>query len=328
MSPAAPLALGLALIAAPVAAQDTTTITGKAYYLARIALPPDAEILVAVHEAAGEGPGAPLATAVTPTDGAQVPIPFEIEVPLRDVVSSSPYAVEVAIRQGVNVSWRSEPVTVALDEAPVDIGEVRLNPYKVLAFQTVFQCGNVTARFGMDGNQLALVVDGRTFQMAETRAASGARYEAAGDPETVFWSKGEEAMLTVAGEDHPTCRPLAEPVSGRTVLPGAPWVVETIGGEPVLADGPTATLEFTGEGGLSGRSSCNRYSAQYAVNGELLSVDPRIAVTQMACDPPILEQERDFLDALTSAQRWRVADGTLTINGDTTLTARRIGEAE
>jgi membrane-bound inhibitor of C-type lysozyme len=37
------------------------------------------------------------------------------------------------------------------------------------------------------------------------RAASGAKYEAEGDPATTFWSKGDKATLTIRGQALPEC---------------------------------------------------------------------------------------------------------------------------
>ncbi len=68
-----------------------------------------------------------------------------------------------------------------------------------------FQCGDheVTARF-IEG-RARLVADSQTIDLVQVEAASGARYEAAGDPLTVFWNRGDEASLTLSGEDFPPC---------------------------------------------------------------------------------------------------------------------------
>lgn len=68
-----------------------------------------------------------------------------------------------------------------------------------------FQCGEleVTARF-IEG-RARLVADSQTIDLVQVEAASGARYEAAGDPLTVFWNRGGEARFTLSGEDYPPC---------------------------------------------------------------------------------------------------------------------------
>jgi membrane-bound inhibitor of C-type lysozyme len=41
--------------------------------------------------------------------------------------------------------------------------------------------------------------------MKRSVSASGERYEAKDDPKTVYWNKGNDAIVTVAGEDYPEC---------------------------------------------------------------------------------------------------------------------------
>jgi len=328
MSRLFPLALAFAILAAPAAAaqEPVTVFTGETIYSEFISLPPDAEITVALREAASGGIGAVVARAARRTDGAQAPLPFRLEVPSRRLVPESPYALEIAIRLAGSVRWQSEPVPVEPAGGTVDVGQILLHSSEPGASSTVLRCGHMTVRFGTVDDRAVLEVEGQTFTMVETRSASGARYEAEGDPSTVFWSRGDEAILTLQGEELPTCRTIGNAVSGRDVLTGGEWIVETIGGAPVLDEAPDATLAFTADGRLAGRASCNRYTTGYAVNGPRLSVDPRIAVTQMACPPPILDQERRFLDALAAAKRWTVEGRTLTIAGGAAISARRVRE--
>ncbi|KAA5802458.1 lysozyme inhibitor [Alkalicaulis satelles] len=69
-----------------------------------------------------------------------------------------------------------------------------------------FVCGEleVNARFIED--RARLEADSQTIDLIQVEAASGARYEAAGDPLTVFWSQGDEASLTLSGESYPECQ--------------------------------------------------------------------------------------------------------------------------
>jgi putative lipoprotein len=220
---------------------------------------------------------------------------------------------------------RSAPITVEPAADGVDVGEVLLRAHEPLAFATSLLCGDVSARFGVEDDRATLEVGGERFPMTRTRTASGARYEAEDDPQTFVWQKGEEATVEVRGTALPPCRVLDAPVSGRDVLPGAEWAVETVNGAAAL-DEPSATLEFTAEGNLSGRASCNRYSTAYAVNGPFIAVDPRVAVTQMACPPPVLDQERAVLDVLAEARTWSLEpDGALLVEtaDGRALTARR-----
>jgi heat shock protein HslJ/membrane-bound inhibitor of C-type lysozyme len=95
-----------------------------------------------------------------------------------------------------------------------------------------FSCGGeaVTVTFG-DG-AAEVMRGGETLAMPAAVAASGARYEAAGDPTTSFWNKGENGTLTIRGEALPLCVPAAsvftatgnEPGWRVDIAPGA-WLV-------------------------------------------------------------------------------------------------------
>lgn len=108
------------------------------------------------------------------------------------------------------------------------------------------------------------------------------------------------------------------------LLHGPAWVVERIGGEPVLGDAPV-TIEFGEDGRIAGLASCNRYLATYELTGEGLSIAGG-AATMMACAPALMAQERRFLDALDAVRRFEIApDGALVLLADDgpQLVARR-----
>jgi len=61
----------------------------------------------------------------------------------------------------------------------------------------------VKAFSGADAGELFLSVNGKNYIMKRTVSASGARYEAVNDPDTVLWSKGASVTLTVGGVVYP-----------------------------------------------------------------------------------------------------------------------------
>ena len=61
----------------------------------------------------------------------------------------------------------------------------------------------VNAFSGADADELSLTVDGKSYIMKRAVSASGARYEAVNDPETVLWNKGASVTLTVGGVVYP-----------------------------------------------------------------------------------------------------------------------------
>jgi len=90
-------------------------------------------------------------------------------------------------------------------------------------------------------------------------------------------------------------------------LPGTSWRLVSLGGEAVL-EKPEATLEFPEAGKASGRASCNRFFGTVEVSGESIRFGP-LAATKMSCGDAADTQERKYLDALQSAERFDF-DGT------------------
>jgi heat shock protein HslJ len=89
------------------------------------------------------------------------------------------------------------------------------------------------------------------------------------------------------------------------------WRVVELDGAP-LAPQSKITLDFGADGRLSGMASCNRYGAGYRLEGATLSFSRGFA-TQMACPPPIMQQERRFFDLLQTKLSWAVEKDRLTL---------------
>jgi heat shock protein HslJ len=182
----------------------------------------------------------------------------------------------------------------------------------------LFRCGDTMAEAHFDGPQLALQIDGIVYRLTQVQAADGAKYESA-TGNVMFWNKGRQATLRMFTQTYPTCRQVmdnTEPgaAAGAPALEGGEWVVETIAGTEVIADS-RVTLSFLPEGRLAGRGSCNRYSGNYAANGQNLSVGA-IAATRMACAPALMAQEQAFFEALRAVVRRESAEaGRLVLIG-------------
>jgi heat shock protein HslJ len=74
------------------------------------------------------------------------------------------------------------------------------------------------------------------------------------------------------------------------------------------------TLEFSGDGKVSGSAGCNSYSGTFEEDGTKLAIS-QVAVTLMACQEPtgIMEQEIAFLNALAAVQGYRIGGGQLAL---------------
>lgn len=99
-----------------------------------------------------------------------------------------------------------------------------------------------------------------------------------------------------------------------STLAGTAWVLTGIGGEPVAAD-VAATLTFPDAEQVAGHASCNRFSGAVRIDGARLSLGP-LALTRMACGPPLDEQEAAYTSALETATRFEVTAGQLLLYED------------
>lgn len=89
------------------------------------------------------------------------------------------------------------------------------------------------------------------------------------------------------------------------------WEVIELNGPPIMAGtqitmlieadippAPGQQLQYVpGKGGVTGKAGCNQYGAEYTLTGEGISFGDAFH-TEMACEPEIMAQEADFLDAL------------------------------
>jgi len=89
------------------------------------------------------------------------------------------------------------------------------------------------------------------------------------------------------------------------------WILSTLDGQsPVV--GSVITAVFSTDGKVGGSSGCNSYSAGYQVRGENLTIEPAVS-TLMACAEPLMQQESDYLAALSDTRTFDVAVATLTL---------------
>ena len=70
----------------------------------------------------------------------------------------------------------------------------------------VLRCGDQQVAARLEGERLRLRLGNETFALQHAPAASGAKYVAPDDPTTIFWTKGQRAMLTVRGRSYPECQ--------------------------------------------------------------------------------------------------------------------------
>lgn len=220
------------------ASGQTREITGSVTYLARIALPPEARMVVELR-----GPDERLiAQTERPTEGAQVPLAFTLDAP-----EGRGGTLRAALASGAEVIWVSHPVVIPAAGGSVALPELVLYRWQPMGFASRMLCGDTEVEIGFIGEGARLRIDGRYIDMVPAAAASGSRFEVAGDPTTFFWARGDRALVALDGAQLPECSLAipAEvfPLAAEGGTPDAPWHLESDGrGLTLLSPGAPALV--------------------------------------------------------------------------------------
>lgn len=184
-------------------------LRGSLNYNARIALQPESEAIVELVrlQAGAEPSEQAVADQQIGLVGRQVPINFTLEVPRSLLGADERYELRALIRESGKVSWQADALPLGELEESLDLGELTLLPARSAGFSSILECGQLQISAGYEDTDLILQVAGDRYRMLPVRSASGARFEAEGDPSTRFFSKGENALLILRGQPYPECVP-------------------------------------------------------------------------------------------------------------------------
>ena len=119
------------------------------------------------------------------------------------------------------------------------------------------------------------------------------------------------AVLALAGCD------LLVPPAGESELDGEWTLVGGVhGGDPLpLPDDAPITMTVDGSE-IGGRAACNTYGGEIALDGDRITIGA-MSMTEMGCQPAIMEAEAAYVAALADVERWSRADEALTLSGET-----------
>jgi heat shock protein HslJ len=105
--------------------------------------------------------------------------------------------------------------------------------------------------------------------------------------------------------------PPADPAGG---LVGTRWDLVEMGGTADFAR-IVPTIEFRQDGAIAGFAACNSFSGSFTLDGDAVTVGP-IVSTKMACAPPAMAVEAEYLQALSRVSTWSIEpDGRLLLGG-------------
>lgn len=190
------------------------SFTGSLSYRARIALPPQAEVVLTMRDLNSATVSAEHRFEIGER---QVPIPFDWAVDSAQMNAGGPHEFLASIEIDGEPRWVSAPLRVT-PSAPA-LGEILLTPRDVAQPSSTFLCGNTLVRFMPgDGDMADMQIANSAYAMQQVVAASGAKYENLGNPNTVFWSKGDGASVSVDGASLPECHKIEEAETRKTTV--------------------------------------------------------------------------------------------------------------
>ena len=187
-------------------------VSGTVAYRERIALPPDAKVIVSLEDVTRRGKTGSFIAQQIIRPSTQVPIPFNLRYIPEAIDRSHRYIVTASILDVQDgVIWTTEePVAISFNapEKPIAILLQRaVNPNAIAPPSANtgmgYKCDDTEfiAKFGADKVQILLA--GRTLTLPHVVSGSGARYS---DGNNTFWSKGNEAQLELNGVSYKGCK--------------------------------------------------------------------------------------------------------------------------
>lgn len=191
-------------------------LTGNVTYRERIALPPDARVIVSLEDVTRANRTGQFVAQQTMQPKTQVPIAFDLHYLPQSIAQDHRYAISATIIDGREQPlWASEPILVSFtdQDKPITIPVVRVTNLDIApAPKTVmpFKCDKIAmiARFGDE--KVELMLPGRTVTLPQVISGSGARYS---DGSTTFWNKGDTALFEMNGVEYKDCRADPLPVN-------------------------------------------------------------------------------------------------------------------
>ena len=179
-------------------------VKGDLTYRERIALPSTARAIVECRE--GTSADGPLVVATaSDLNGAQVPVPFQLDVPRGRLVPGRFYGVRGAVFVDGIPRWVTNPEALETGADSMNLATWWMRQADEGDFRSTLTCGEERVGIRYRPDAMLLTVGTETFVLKPVPAASGARYEAVGDSTTSLWNKGDRALVVVRGRQLTEC---------------------------------------------------------------------------------------------------------------------------
>lgn len=303
-------------------------VSGHLTMRERIALSPLAIAEIALVDA--NNPDAPVfGQQRIPFNGRQVPIPFNLGVEQSRLQPGGSYILRGAIQDGdAGMRWTVE-TPLGADPAG---GRVDAGTLVVVRDQSAAAPGPtppITTGYRARGNEPGWLLEFGNSELNFTwntgqdrmsaplptaqQTSTGRRYQATGQGKSLVIDVADTVCRdTMSGMSYPdtvTVTMDGKRLNGcggqpAALLQGNEWTIENIAGV-ASAPGTKITMAFGTGGTLSGTGGCNRFNAAYTLTGEGLSIGTGMR-TQMACEPPVMQQEERFMAALDQVQGFEI----------------------
>lgn len=113
----------------------------------------------------------------------------------------------------------------------------------------------------------------------------------------------------------PPANPNITPPVLQATLTGNGWILISYGAtdNPATAVPNTeARITFQDDGQVNGNTGCNNFAGRYQLDGDKISFS-QLAMTMMACEGPVGQQEMEVLNGLNNAERYVIEENQLKI---------------
>jgi len=267
-----------------------------------------------------------LALVACNPSGGQEPIAADATEPVAtDAAANEETVMEASMLQGVR--W----VLVSYLNAAGETAEALADREVTAEFNAEGQmagsagCNRYFASYTVDGGALTIGQAGSTMMACEPAEVmeqetqflavlgTAAGWHVEGDQLHILDANGQTVALFAA----------SEPAS----LTGGTWSATGInnGKQAVtsLVIDTTVTAVFNEDGSLNGSAGCNNFMTSYTLDGQNITIQPAATTRKMCTGEGVMEQETQFLTALTTAATWnisgevlelRTADGALAVS--------------